>query len=131
MTPSKYSYVPIAFVVNFFAVGIPYWLIPYNKISLPDGLVHWGLTLVGISAWYFCASKVRSFWRAVRIAGSAVPAAVLARVIVDGVQDPTSHNLWPLEISIALVVGFLCALLGAAVGSLCKLFARDDLAAKS
>ncbi|HEX5830649.1 MAG TPA: hypothetical protein VFY16_06695, partial [Gemmatimonadaceae bacterium] len=55
--------------------------------------------------------------RTLLAAGGAVPTAVLARVVMDGVRDPTAHNLWPLEIVIAGLVGLGCALAGALVGS--------------
>jgi hypothetical protein len=49
---------------------------------------------------------------------SSVIAVVVARVVVEGVQDPTSHNLWPFEVIIALMVGFACAFGGAVAGRL-------------
>jgi len=39
-----------AFVVAFFAVGVPYWQIPYAKVSLPDTLYGAGLLVVGVLA---------------------------------------------------------------------------------
>jgi hypothetical protein len=59
-----------------------------------------------------------SFWTAVHIVGASVPAAVLSRVIIEAVKDPTSHNLWPFEVIIALFVGFPCALAGGLAGSI-------------
>ena len=29
----------IAFLLTFVAVGVPYWVIPYNKINLPDAFL--------------------------------------------------------------------------------------------
>jgi hypothetical protein len=49
--------------------------------------------------------------------GSAVPAVVMARVVVDGLRDSTSHNLWPLEVVIATFVGGAAALIGVLLGS--------------
>jgi len=46
----------------------------------------------------------------------AAPAAIWASVEVECAQDPTSHNLWPFEVGIALGVGGLCALAGALPG---------------
>jgi hypothetical protein len=37
--------------------------------------------------------------------------------------DPTSHNLWPIEVMIAMVVGMAMAWPGAAVGDLLRRFA--------
>jgi hypothetical protein len=107
-----------AFVVGFFAVGVPYWQIPYAKVSLPDTLYGAGLLVVGV-----LAAATRGFGKArllavILVAGASVPAAILARVAVDTAKDPTSHNLWPFEFIIAAVVGVLCASAGALVGSL-------------
>ena len=115
MTIKASSWTGIA--ASFFAVGIPYWLTPYDKLNLPSGLMGPGLLVVAIAALVLRSARIVSFWRATWLVGLAVPTAVMARVIVDAVRDPTSHNLWPLELIIALVVGFGCALPGAIVGS--------------
>ncbi len=116
---------PIAFVASFLAVGVPYWLIPYSKISLPDALVAPGMLVVVLGALMLRSCGVASFWRVTSIVGASVPAAVFARVIADVAADPTSHNLWPLEIIIALPMGLAGALVGATAGSLFgKLAAR-------
>lgn len=39
-----------AFVISFFAVGFPYWQIPYAKVSLPSTLYGMGLVVVGVLA---------------------------------------------------------------------------------
>ncbi|MGH7930620.1 MAG: hypothetical protein ACREQV_22855 [Candidatus Binatia bacterium] len=111
----------ITFVASFLAIGVPYWLIPYNKISLPGTLIIPGLLVVGFSALMLCLFGVARFWKVIGIIGSSVPAAVLARVLVETWEAPTSHNLWPFEAIIALMLGFSCALPGAIAGSL---FAR-------
>lgn len=92
---SKYWWQP-GFALGFFAVGLPYWLMPYNTINLPDAVIGYGLLMV---------------------MGAAVPAAVMARVVVEGILDSTSHNLWPLEIIIAAVVGGAAGLAGTLLGS--------------
>jgi hypothetical protein len=114
----RQSWLLFAFVANFLVVGLPYWLIPYNKVNLPSALMEWRLLLVGFSALLVCACKVTTFWKATCILAASVPAVVLARVIIDAVKDPTSHNLWPLELVIALLVGVLCTLPGSIAGSL-------------
>jgi hypothetical protein len=72
--------------------------------------------------WLAAAALTRAFsdnrfWRTVLVTSAAVPGAVFARVIVDAWRDPTSHNLWPLEILIALVMGLAVTVLGALLGS--------------
>lgn len=41
----------------------------------------------------------------------------VAQIIVDTNRDPTSHNLWPFEIPIALVIGLPPAILGVLLGN--------------
>jgi len=118
MQPNAVYWLIVAFVVSFFAVGLPYWQIPYAKVSLPSTLYGMGLLVVGI-----LAAAARAFGKARLLAvilavGGAVPAPILARIAVDTAKDPTSHNLWPFEFIIAAVLGVLCSSAGALVGSL-------------
>ncbi len=108
----------ITVLVIFPAVGIPYWLIPYSSVSLPNALLAPNLSLVILGALLLRLRSVSTFAKVVAGTGATVPAVVLVRVLWEGFQDPTTHNLWPLELIIALALGFFCALLGAAVGSL-------------
>lgn len=112
----KYWWQP-GFVAGFFAVGVPYWLMPYNSINLPDAVIGAGLVVVTAVAALARAFAGKSFMRVVMVMGAAVPAAVMARVVADGVGDATSHNLWPLEIIIAAFVGAAAVLTGALIGS--------------
>ena len=106
------------FVVGFLVVGVPYWQIPYAKVSLPDSLYDAGLLVVGVLAAAACGLGKARLFSVILVLGGSVPAAVLARVAVDTAKDPTSHNLWPFEFIIAAVVGVLCSSAGALVGSL-------------
>jgi len=107
-----------AFLLGFLGAGIPYWLIPYHQVNLPSALISPGLILVVVAALLLRAALAMPFWKIVRFMGSTLAVAVLGRVLVEGIRDPSSHNLWPFEVAIALVLGFACSLVGAAVGSL-------------
>jgi hypothetical protein len=118
-----------AFVISFFAVGFPYWQMPYAKVSLPSTLYGMGLVVVGVlAAAARAVGKVR-FLAVILAVGAAVPAPILARIAVDTAKDPTSHNLWPFEFIIAAVIGVLCSSAGALVGSLPVLLSRHKDAA--
>ena len=113
-----------AFVVGFFSVGFPYWQVTYAKVSLLDTLYGAGLLVVAV-----LAAAARAFGKARLVAvilgvGAAVPAAVLTRVVVETAKDPTSHNLWPLELIIAAMVGIACSSAGALVGSFPSFFSK-------
>ena len=117
------------FAVGFFAVGVPYWQIPYAKVSLPSTLYGPGLLVIGVLAAAACAVGKARILTAILTVGAAVPAAILARVEVETARDPTSHNLWPLEVIIAVVVGVLCSSAGAvAVSLFARLSRRHDTA---
>lgn len=107
--------------ISFLAVGISYWTIPYNDIILYEALLTPFLIVVVISTLLLQIYTDISFWRITLVIGITVPATVIARMLVEVVQDPTSHNLWPFEVEIALIIGLPCATIGAAVG---KLIAR-------
>jgi hypothetical protein len=107
-----------AFSAGFIGVGLPYWLIPYGDVNLPNALYGPGLVVVAGAAMLLHGYGLARFWRAAGLMTMSVPAAVFARVIVEGLQDPTSHNLWPLELIIATAVGFVPALGGAVLGHL-------------
>ena len=118
MQPNAVYWLAAAFVVGFFAVGFPYWQIPYANVSLPSTLYGPGLLVVGV-----LAAAARTFGNArllavILVVGAAVPAPILARIVVDTTKDPTSHNLWPFEVIIAAVIGALCSSAGALIGSL-------------
>jgi hypothetical protein len=106
------------FLAGFLAVGIPYWVIPYKSLNLPDALFDFGIFVVGLAALALRAWTIASFWKTTVVVGASAPAAVLGRVFVEGMVDPTSHNLWPFEVVIALGIGFAAALTGAVIGSL-------------
>jgi hypothetical protein len=50
--------------------------------------------------------KWRGWWRLAGAAPFAVMAFVVGRIVVDTSRDPTSHNLWPLEIVYSGAAGF-------------------------
>ena len=114
----KQIWLPLAFLASFGAVGVFYWMIPYNQVNLPDSLMVPGMIVVGFAALALCSFRIAPFWRVTGIVGASVPAAVFARVLWDCAQDPTSHNLWPFEVVIALLVGLAVAFAGALAGGL-------------
>jgi hypothetical protein len=114
MTHSRRSWLYLAFLAGVLAVGIPYWRMPYGQVNLPSALMTPALAVVVVAACLARAGRTASFWRVVLVVGSSVPAAVFMRVVADTSGDPTSHNLWPFEVIIALMVGLSCSLGGAA-----------------
>ena len=95
------------FSAAFLAVGIPWWTAPYNHFTLSHPLAILGcLVLVCLSA-------------------GAVPCAVMVRVLVDVVKEPTSHNLWPFEVVLAGLFGFGLAYAAGLMGLLCRRMLKE------
>ena len=106
----------LSFAGSFFVIGLPYWQIPYSQVSLPNAV--WGIGLLVVAAFAAVPRAISAtrFLRTTLVVGASVPAAVFARVIVEAVADPTSHNLWPFEIILSAVPGLLASTAGAFVG---------------
>ena len=114
--PSRFSLgLLLVFLAGFLVVGVPYWRIPYNKATSADIMV--GAILVGVIALIARVAVRGRLSRIVLAVAGAAPAAVMARVVVDTMRDPTSHNLWPFEVVIAFMVGLAGTVPGALVGS--------------
>lgn len=107
----------LVFLVAFLSVGLPYWPIPYDQVNLPNALYGFGLIVVFLGAMLLRWRVGTPVRRSVLAAGSAVPAAVFARIVVEGIMDPTSHNLWPFEVVIAAGLGYGIAAAGGVAGA--------------
>lgn len=106
------------FSAAFFTVGIPWWTAPYNHFTLSHPLAILGcLAFVCIAAWVAGWTPL-GLGRGGLVVGGAVPCAVLARVVVETMKDPTSHSLWPFEVVFAGVLGFGLAYAAGLVGLL-------------
>jgi hypothetical protein len=109
-----------AFLASMLVVGLPYWRIPYAQVSLPDAVWGWPLLVSAGLAGALVFTAAAGFWRSVLWVAASVPAAVMARVLVEGVADPSSHSLWPFELILAAGPGLVAGLLGALAGMLCR-----------
>lgn len=116
--PAAVAIVPLAWGASLLVTGLPYWSTPYRSVSLPGTLVTPGLFVIVLAAAVISFSRGHGALKQVAIVGLSVPAVVVARVTWDVMRDPTSHNLWPFEVVIALMIGFGCAVTGAVAGML-------------
>jgi hypothetical protein len=122
-TKNRAIWVLAGFTAGVVATGLPYWTIPYSQVSLPNTLVQNCLLPIALVAVLLPLVSGLGIVRSAMAVGIAVPGAVFARMVVDTSRDPTSHNLWPIEVMIAMVVGMAVAWPGAGVGELLRRFA--------
>lgn len=111
-------WVMLGFAVGVVAVGAGYWGVPYREVRLPTSLPRGGLIATGLVTLALCWSGAAKLPVAVPVMAASVGAAVLARAGVEVAVDPTSHNLWPLEVVLSSGMGLLYAAGGGVLGSL-------------
>lgn len=106
----------MAFLLPLIAIGVPYWSRPYAELQLPGALLWWPVVLVFFGA---VASRLSGagFMASWLIAGAPLMVVVLVRIVLDTAKDPTTHNLWPLEVLIADALGFGASFLGTAAAA--------------
>lgn len=106
----------LLFGIAFAIAAWLYWPAFERKVNLPDALYGLPLVLTAVVAVIDSGLARRPFTRSLWLAAAVLPAAVFARVVYDGVRDPTSHNLWPFELAIAFGVSLPAALVGSVAG---------------
>lgn len=106
----------LLFALVFVPAALLYWPAFEAKRNLPDALYGPALALPALLAMADAWFGRRPFARAVWLGAAVLPAAVFARVVYDGLRDPTSHNLWPFELAIAFGVALPPAVAGALAG---------------
>lgn len=109
-----------AFMLGLLFVGLPLWLTPYSQVNVPDSLLGIGTAVVLVLSFLLRFSGIASFTRSLNVMAMTLPTALMLRVIVEGLMDPTKHNLWPLTLVIAVAMGYLTALPGAGLAHLLR-----------
>lgn len=115
-----------ALVAGFLAIGIPFWQVPYAKVSIPTTLMAPGLVAVALGAAVARFIGRSGFLATLVVVALAAPGVVMVRVAVETAQDPTTHNLWPFEVFLAWMVGLLASLAGCIIGSIPAWLARTS-----
>ncbi|MCX6134525.1 MAG: hypothetical protein NTU47_11985 [Ignavibacteriales bacterium] len=107
---------------GFMAGGLPLWPVPYDSLDLtsPGFLGQWmvaGMIAGGLPALFSSLSK----YRTACFVAAGFGLSVLARVLVETIQDPTNHNLWPFEFVIGAAVGLVSGFAGSYLVSLVRI----------
>lgn len=108
------------FLLALLGVGIPFWLIPYVDVMVPNSFFGPGLVLVWALAFYLRASGRAGFVYALNLMAMPIPAALMLRVVVEVLVEPARHNLWPLVLALCLVMGYAVSLTAVIAGHLVR-----------
>jgi hypothetical protein len=119
MTITRQERLRLAFAtgVAFLLCGLLLWPIPYSEVSLLGGKPSTALWFVAGTAAAVLAGFLyrKTFIAAMLTVPVGFAGAVLGRVVVEGLADPTSHNMWPVEVAIAMAVGAVAGVAGVGV----------------
>ena len=97
--------------------GSVYWTHDYHDLDI--GAIGLALYLVAmVPVAVLRATRTAPFLLAAATLPAGLVLAVVVRIAVDVMGDPSSHNLWLFEVVIAAVVGGFWGLLAAGVGEL-------------
>ena len=111
LTPKTATYVWLgaAFFAAFFAAGSRSWPGSYQEY-LSRGPIQL-VAVIAIVALLVSALSDIGILRTTIAVGCGVPSAVLIRVFLIN-TDPTSHNLWPFQVVLALIFGMKVCVAG-------------------
>lgn len=96
----------LAVAVTTAVIAVPYWASSYASVR-DDGIFGSFFLVQGalVAGTVVACSLTRSrIWLVLGAMFACTPIAVLGRVLVDTAADPTSHNLWPLEVILAVII---------------------------
>lgn len=87
------------------AVGPAWWMQDYAALAITQPTVLGSLAVQALFVLTVLALRPQ-LWRPILLTQTpALAVAVALRVIVETAADPTRHNLWPLEVGAALLLG--------------------------
>ena len=109
------------FLVSFVLSGAILWPTPYNDIALIQPAFFWKwLVLIAIVSFVAAVKTKILFLQNVIFSALGFPAAMFARVIVEGTLNPGTHNLWPLAMIISFFIGLAGAAMGGSIGQVIR-----------
>lgn len=107
----------LVFIAAFVGSGLPFWLTPYARIGEQTWAIAALVVVLPLAAG-LRLTGVAGLLLTVTVLPAAMLAANAVRIAVDTGVDPTSHNLWPLELILTLVAALVAAVAGYVIGML-------------
>lgn len=121
--------IAIATLAGVLTCGLPLWPLRYREVQMGENpsAVVWLALGTGAA---LLAGWLLPRWRLPVLSITAgFVIAVLLRVQVETMRDPTTHNLWPFEVAIAGFFGCASSLAGVAMARLIQRAMRSNRAA--
>ncbi|MGY4304146.1 putative membrane protein YfhO [Bradyrhizobium sp. USDA 4369] len=106
----------LALAVVVLAAGLPYWRLSYAELNKGQFAVLPGALLLAFLSLVLVLTDMAPARRIVQAMLLAVPIIVSVSIARDTAIDPTSHNLWPLELLFAAIAGAAIVLPAVGIG---------------
>lgn len=105
MTRPGWIWLLLAFASVVLAAGIPYWRLSYEQVNRGDFHVVPGAILLGVLTMVLVLIAAAPVRRIAMTMFACVPVIDAVSIVQHTARDPTSHNLWPLELAFASIAG--------------------------
>jgi len=117
----KNKIVILIILVGIMAGGLSYWFNPYNEMSSFGisiyKLMGAGALLGSLSLTLILNEKP---WKIALLITTGIIIGIMCRIIFDIINDSSTHNLFPFEIIIALIISVPSAFIGSYLAQLFK-----------
>ena len=117
----KRKIVILIILVGIIAGGFSYWFNPYNEMRFL-GIHIYKL----MSSGAFLGSLIMTLilnekpWKIALLITAGIIIGIMCRIVFDGINDSSTHNLFPFEIIIALFITVPSAFIGSYLSQLIK-----------
>ncbi|MGY3449891.1 hypothetical protein [Bradyrhizobium sp. USDA 4353] len=106
----------LGYVAVVLAIGLPYWRLTYAELNQGRFAILPGALLLGLLTYVLVVTAAAAPRRIAQVMIATVPSIVIVPIWRHTAVDPTSHNLWPLELVLAVVAGAMVVLPALAIG---------------
>lgn len=112
-------------LVTMVATGITYWPVPYGELNIRDFFITWIIT-TGAVTFLFTAIRSLSIVKTVGYAALGLLAAVIIKILIDYIADPSTHGLFYYELLIGLSTGIGGGIIGLLAGRILRTVVFND-----
>jgi hypothetical protein len=117
----KNKIVKLIILVGIMVGGLSYWFNPYDELSLLGISIY---KLMGAGAFLGSLSLTlilnKRPWEIAILITTGIMISIMCRIIFDGINDPSTHNLFPFEIIAALFISVPSEFIGSYLSVLLK-----------
>jgi hypothetical protein len=110
-----------AFLLMVLLSGLPWWFIDYNTyLNFPIFTIV-SVVIIAFSAGHIKANTRHKKREIILVAMSAHQVALIIKILIDSLTDPTDHNMAPFEMLMIMFMDAICCIISVFIGAWFKL----------